>query len=603
MEERITPFRPYYLFFFDRELLTSLGMYGISESDVFRDALMSVLSTPMQCYFACSLLFESGYARRFFWRYVPLFTEGKAFVTISGPGALTPWIRGKQYQYRMDDRSRYANYFSDYGKLVEDKNPHMVRRPHSTTRILHSRMLNTLSDVRLPSLLPLVGGEHLHAEMGRLAPWLSEAIEMRAGRAVTKKLFQPIYKRKAVPSDIIQAFNLTVSLEYVASHLDEWSGTVPVNGRVPIRLFDHLSVNRPISDLSVWETAYKLLGVYDRLIGLSGAKIALLKDMPEFSKVLHLIAGFLLDEPLAMHDPQFPRFPPPRAKSDLAWIEGRFRQLVRSDWPGVRSASGLLPNTGGRRMRRTQEGVDVLLIVAKTIEANAMLAAAQAITGIPRQTEHVGRKTYSHLGRIGGAAVAMVRTAAGTTAPGAALSTTLRAAVDVSPGCVILAGIAFGIDPRKQAIGNILVSRQVQPYQIMRIGTDDGGGLKVTPRGDRATASSRLLDRFEDAELDWRKTSVDFGLILSGDILVDNPDFKRALVGMAPEALGGEMEGAGVYTAAHDENVEWIIVKAICDWADGLKKDDEIHHQQQAARNAAEFVLASIERGGFAVTR
>ncbi len=56
------------------------------------------------------------------------------------------------------------------------------------------------------------------------------------------------------------------------------------------------------------------------------------------------------------------------------------------------------------------------------------------------------------------------------------------------------------------------------------------------------------------------------------------------------------MEGAGLYVAAHDAKVDWILVKAICDWADGNKDDTA---QALAARNAAEFVLHVLNLGGW----
>jgi nucleoside phosphorylase len=61
------------------------------------------------------------------------------------------------------------------------------------------------------------------------------------------------------------------------------------------------------------------------------------------------------------------------------------------------------------------------------------------------------------------------------------------------------------------------------------------------------------------------------GQILSGEKLVDSLDFKNSLLKRYPEALGGEMEGAGLFAAADRSKVEWIVVKAICDWGDGNK--------------------------------
>ncbi len=55
------------------------------------------------------------------------------------------------------------------------------------------------------------------------------------------------------------------------------------------------------------------------------------------------------------------------------------------------------------------------------------------------------------------------------------------------------------------------------------------------------------------------------------------------------------MEGAGLYAAASDAKVDWILIKAICDWADG-NKDNKA--QPIAASNAVNFVLHVISHVG-----
>jgi nucleoside phosphorylase len=78
--------------------------------------------------------------------------------------------------------------------------------------------------------------------------------------------------------------------------------------------------------------------------------------------------------------------------------------------------------------------------------------------------------------------------------------------------------------------------------------------------------------------------------------LGNDPTVRDWLLKIEPEAIGGEMEGAGLYAAARDAKVDWILVKAICDWADGTKNNDA---QPQAARNAAQFVLHVLQLGGW----
>ena len=167
----------------------------------------------------------------------------------------------------------------------------------------------------------------------------------------------------------------------------------------------------------------------------------------------------------------------------------------------------------------------------------------------------------------------------------------------LSPQVVIMVGIAFGLHPEKQHIGDILVSHQIEDYDQQKIGTGPNARREIYARGDRFRASERLLNRFIAGQHEWQAPpDVHFGLILSGSKLVSHKGFRDELLRVAPEAIGGEMEGASLYEVANDKHVEWVLVKAICDWADGDKNDD---HQKQAAKNAARFAIQVLSQDQF----
>jgi nucleoside phosphorylase len=83
-----------------------------------------------------------------------------------------------------------------------------------------------------------------------------------------------------------------------------------------------------------------------------------------------------------------------------------------------------------------------------------------------------------------------------------------------------------------------------------------------------------------------------FGPILSGEKLIDDLDFKNALMDQYPNAIGGEMEGAGLWSAAGRAGKDWILVKGVCDWADGRKNDS---FQEMAAASAVSIALHVFE--------
>jgi nucleoside phosphorylase len=61
--------------------------------------------------------------------------------------------------------------------------------------------------------------------------------------------------------------------------------------------------------------------------------------------------------------------------------------------------------------------------------------------------------------------------------------------------------------------------------------------------------------------------------MLSGPKLIDDKEFRDALLLSYPNAKGGEMEGEGGYAAAEKSRIQTILIKSICDWADGHKND------------------------------
>src|SRR6266700_6516526 len=260
---------------------------------------------------------------------------------------------------------------------------------------------------------------------------------------------------------------------------------------------------------------------------------------------------------------------------------------------------------GTSYMARTSEDVeerelglscDVLLVTATEVEARAVLKVFPQ-QGRPLEQHHIGDNTYFDLGVIGGASTFMVQCEMGAGGPAGATLVVHEGIKALSPSAVIMVGIAFGLIPEKQHLGDILVSRQLVGYERQKIEQGSGGKEIITPRGDRVQASPRLLSRLRASIFDWQEPKVHFGLVLSGDKLANHTNFRNKLLGIEPEAIGGEMEGTGVYSAAHRNKVDWILVKAICDWADEHKKDA---YQKLAAENAARFLLHVLQQQGLA---
>ena len=165
---------------------------------------------------------------------------------------------------------------------------------------------------------------------------------------------------------------------------------------------------------------------------------------------------------------------------------------------------------------------------------------------------------------------------------------------------VIAVGVLCGVKERNVFYLDVLVSEKITFYQYARMSTKDNK-LKIINRDTtNLPTSSFLLDIFKQPP-HWptddrpgtlanltKAPHLCFGTILSGSKLVDNIGFKEELLeNFAPEAIGIEMEGAGLFHNYRGHSFEILIVKAVCDFGDGKKGKK---YQPTAALLAAECV-------------
>lgn len=241
--------------------------------------------------------------------------------------------------------------------------------------------------------------------------------------------------------------------------------------------------------------------------------------------------------------------------------------------------------------------VDVVVLVTAPVEFEALRQRLEIAAGGPQPTVYDGPVTYTRYGPIGGATVGLVRSSMGSSGPGGSTLTVADAIRHLEPWAVIAVGIAFGVDEEKSPIGQVLLSQQLAEYERQRVGSGADGALAIIQRGDRTPGSPILLSRFRDSNLDTHGIDVNSGLLLSGEKLIDNPTFKNALLAEFPEAIGGEMEGAGLFAAATRGATHVLVVKAVCDYA-AQKSENKDERQATAAAVAADAFMHVLQRGG-----
>jgi nucleoside phosphorylase len=234
---------------------------------------------------------------------------------------------------------------------------------------------------------------------------------------------------------------------------------------------------------------------------------------------------------------------------------------------------------------------DVVLVTVNKHETRAVLDAFEAATGSEAVPVSLEDRVYHDLGTLKGTRVFHAISEMGSGGPGGMQQTVDKLIRALDPGAVIAVGIAFGVDENEQAIGAILLSKQLRLYELQRVGKES----KIILRGSRPDASSRLLSHFGGfGQTKWKGATVKSGVILTGEKLVDNVDYRTQLLSFESESIGGEMEGAGLYVSGHDHKFDWIVLKAICDFADGNKGKEKEERQKLAAKSAAQFLVEAL---------
>ena len=205
-----------------------------------------------------------------------------------------------------------------------------------------------------------------------------------------------------------------------------------------------------------------------------------------------------------------------------------------------------------------------------------------------------GGATYYELGGVGDFRVIHLHSRQG---PQEAQLSAAQAISHWDPELLLAVGIAFGVNEKKQHIGDVLVSTDVLDYEPARVEPDG----TFTRRGKPRETSRELSDRVKNLDLQrggqpgW--PTIHMGTIVSGAKLVDNEEYRDTLTALQGDVIGGEMEGAGILAACAWNDVDMTVVKAICDWGTEKNNPSKEEDQKKAARNAAIVAHAILEQG------
>ena len=220
-------------------------------------------------------------------------------------------------------------------------------------------------------------------------------------------------------------------------------------------------------------------------------------------------------------------------------------------------------------------------MTATNVELRGVLGYLKPLGGQDKVIKLFIKSTWVYIGRYGNHIVVVGKSADDKDEQGGldALTTAQEIMTKFKPNYVIAIGICFGMDRSKLYLGDVIVSRKIVDLSNFRKEPGNVKGRKFDIQ-----VGLKLSKIFSDATHDFKKKHFDEenakevkvhpGPIVTSPVLVDDKQFKKELMSIRPQdpdLLAGEMEGAGIYSAArHDDcRPEVIVIKGVGDWGDG----------------------------------
>ncbi|KAL9965349.1 hypothetical protein ACROYT_G029138 [Oculina patagonica] len=179
---------------------------------------------------------------------------------------------------------------------------------------------------------------------------------------------------------------------------------------------------------------------------------------------------------------------------------------------------------------------------------------------------------YVYFGSIGSdhekkRKIALMKCSKGSADPGSSLSVVKDAVRVLRPRAVFSVGACSGFNRGKTKLGDVVVSSKlITPSYKTPPGRDIGNLIKHIADGWTAP-----LENPDEQEV---RVHCD-GVVLSIQKHVSGGWQYEEIIQRYPEATAVEMEGRGVFAAAHDLKTEWVVVKGIKDYADGSQSSND----------------------------
>lgn len=167
------------------------------------------------------------------------------------------------------------------------------------------------------------------------------------------------------------------------------------------------------------------------------------------------------------------------------------------------------------------------------------------------------------------------------------------------PKLIIMGGIAAGLrEDNGQIRGQILLASSVQKVTIVSNqpqAEQTISKVKQSVKKQITPLITLYTDQIKNKTLYSQK--IHTGLILSVNEVVNNYSLKTKIKDMLEKSIGLEMEGDGLAKTCASQNINWLLIKGISDFAH--QKDEIEDYQKNIAKNTFDFIYYCLENKEF----
>ena len=567
--------RSIYLHIFDREF-RSFTNSKLTDDDACKTVLVaSLLSSSPYAGMGNLLESQSDLPKA-----VELFYELEKLqeaTIVSSSSSPDDFIEGRKKLY-YDDKDRYPMYFKSKGCLLLPKNS--IPLSDSTTDILEERLARELREENAPKNLKnateirkaILNHDESGITLGIIGrhttlnsderKWLG----LQISKAYTNRYMKVLEGCliKGIPNVSIVLDDLSKAYFYFNLYNPFFHGLI----------FRHLSFNKGAKAVVEQLARIKQEVGYWDLVDLYNEIICSLFEF-------YIKGGSLGNEYFIAIRCQniakryiFPRLSVPKVfnvQQNLFLLREAAQKIEETEKIGI-------------SMNQDNATKKMLYFVATDTEYNRVYEYYKKKNGFNPGSTIIGDYIYRDLGVIGNTHVYLLKSSMGAKGNNGSIIAVNEAERSLKPDFIIMVGIGFGLKEEEQKLGDIMVSEAIEDYGTCKVREGD-----VIQRGNRIPSDAILKNRFSDSKLEWGKSSIHSGLIITNDVLVNDNSYVAWLKQHFPDAIGGEMEGCGLLA---NYQTPWILIKGICDF--GHDKSNE--YQELAATNAIEYVDFTLER-------